>query len=145
MAVLPTPGSPISTGLFFVRRLSTCITRSISRWRPITGSSFFSRASCVRLRPNWSRTSEPDGADSAEPPPGGRTARLLRAGVTREQLDDLLTHAGKVGAELDEHLGRDAFTFADEAEEDVLGPDVVVAELQRLAERELEHLLRAWA
>ena len=25
MAVLPTPGSPISTGLFFVRRVSTCM------------------------------------------------------------------------------------------------------------------------
>src|SRR2546429_9257007 len=28
--VLPTPGSPISTGLFFVRRDRICITRSIS-------------------------------------------------------------------------------------------------------------------
>ena len=41
---------------------------------------------------------------------------------------------GEVGAELHEHLRRDAFTLADEAEEDVLGPDVVVAELQRLAQ-----------
>src|SRR4029078_2949022 len=31
----------------------------------------------------------------------------------------------------------------DEAEQDVLGADVVVAEAQRLAQRELEHLLRA--
>ena len=31
MAVLPTPGSPMSTGLFLVRRESTCMTRSISR------------------------------------------------------------------------------------------------------------------
>ena len=38
-AVLPTPGSPISTGLFLVRRLSTCTTRRISASRPITGSS----------------------------------------------------------------------------------------------------------
>ena len=30
IAVLPTPGSPIRTGLFFVRRESTCITRRIS-------------------------------------------------------------------------------------------------------------------
>ena len=64
MAVLPTPGSPMSTGLFLVRRDSTCITRSISRSRPMTGSSFFSRASWVRLRPNWSSTSEPLGAAS---------------------------------------------------------------------------------
>jgi hypothetical protein len=64
MAVLPTPGSPMRTGLFLVRRDSTCITRSISRSRPMTGSSFFSRASTVRLRPNWSSTREPLGAAS---------------------------------------------------------------------------------
>ena len=39
MAVLPTPGSPMSTGLFLVRRLSTWITRRISSSRPMTGSS----------------------------------------------------------------------------------------------------------
>ena len=38
MAVLPTPGSPISTGLFFVRRDRIWITRSISRLRPMVGS-----------------------------------------------------------------------------------------------------------
>ncbi len=64
MAVLPTPGSPMSTGLFFVRRESTCMTRSISCSRPMTGSSFPSRASCVRFRPNWSSTMEPWGAGS---------------------------------------------------------------------------------
>ena len=46
MAVLPTPGSPISTGLFLVRRESTCMTRRISSSRPMTGSSFPFRA-CV--------------------------------------------------------------------------------------------------
>ena len=46
IAVLPTPGSPISTGLFFLRRDSTWMTRSISFSRPITGSSLPSRASC---------------------------------------------------------------------------------------------------
>jgi hypothetical protein len=59
IAVLPTPGSPISTGLFLVRRDSTCMTRSISFSRPITGSSLVSRASWVRFRPNWSSTIEP--------------------------------------------------------------------------------------
>ena len=51
MAVLPTPGSPISTGLFFVRRLSTWITRRISSSRPMTGSSLPSCAAAVRSRP----------------------------------------------------------------------------------------------
>ena len=38
IAVLPTPGSPISTGLFLVRRDSTWIARRISSSRPMTGS-----------------------------------------------------------------------------------------------------------
>jgi hypothetical protein len=50
MAVLPTPGSPISTGLFLVRRESTCTVRRISSSRPITGSSLPSRAASVRSR-----------------------------------------------------------------------------------------------
>ena len=39
-AVLPTPGSPISTGLFFVFLERILITFLISESRPITGSSF---------------------------------------------------------------------------------------------------------
>ena len=54
IAVLPTPGSPISTGLFFVRRESTWITRRISSSRPITGSSLPASAAAVRSRPNFS-------------------------------------------------------------------------------------------
>ena len=49
----------------------------------------------------------------------------------------------EIGAELHEDLRGDAFAFADQSEQDVLGADVVVTELQRLAQRELEHLLRA--
>ncbi len=48
IAVLPTPGSPISTGLFLVRRCSTWIARRISSSRPITGSSLPMRARSVR-------------------------------------------------------------------------------------------------
>ncbi len=39
MAVLPTPGSPMRTGLFFVLRDSIRMTRRISESLPITGSS----------------------------------------------------------------------------------------------------------
>ena len=39
MAVLPTPGSPMSTGLFLVRRHRTRMHRLISSSRPMTGSS----------------------------------------------------------------------------------------------------------
>ena len=58
-AVLPTPGSPMRTGLFFVRRESTCTTRRISESRPMTGSSAPSRASAVRSVPYCSSASEP--------------------------------------------------------------------------------------
>ena len=48
IAVLPTPGSPIRTGLFLVRRASTWMTRRISASRPTTGSSLPDRARSVR-------------------------------------------------------------------------------------------------
>ena len=48
MAVLPTPGSPISTGLFLVFLDSMRITFLISLSLPITGSSFCFLASSVR-------------------------------------------------------------------------------------------------
>ena len=61
IAVLPTPGSPIRTGLFLVRRESTCITRRTSSSRPITGSSLPCSAASVRSRPKrssaWYRSS----------------------------------------------------------------------------------------
>ena len=55
MADLPTPGSPISTGLFFLRRLSIWATRSISFSRPTTGSNFPSSAALVKSVPKLSR------------------------------------------------------------------------------------------
>jgi hypothetical protein len=55
MAVLPTPGSPMSTGLFLVRRDSTWMMRRISSSRPMTGSMRPRRASSVRSRPYFSR------------------------------------------------------------------------------------------
>ncbi len=50
MAVLPTPGSPISTGLFLVLRLNTSITRVISLSLPTTGSNVPSLAITVKSR-----------------------------------------------------------------------------------------------
>ena len=63
----------MSTGLFFVRRLSTVMTRSISFWRPMTGSSLPSRAAWVRLRPNWSSVllDEPELGASGAPAVAG--------------------------------------------------------------------------
>jgi hypothetical protein len=68
---------------------------------------------------------------------GQPAIRLLPA----DELDDLLPDPVQVGAQLDQHLGGHAVALTDEAEQDVLGADVVVAELQRLPQRQLEHLL----
>ena len=138
MAVLPTPGSPMSTGLFLVRRERTCMIRSISFSRPMTGSSLPSRASWVRLRPNWSRTGEPVGASEAAPPNAGPDRFFpLIAG---HQLDDLLADPTQVGPQAYEDLGSDALPLADHAEQHVLGTDVAVSELKGLAQRQLEDL-----
>ena len=56
MALFPTPGSPINTGLFFLRRQRISVTRCISRSRPTTGSSFPSEAAFVRSVPKLSST-----------------------------------------------------------------------------------------
>ncbi len=47
----------------------------------------------------------------------------------------------QIGAQFDEHLGGDALALADQPEEDVFGADVVVTELKRFPQRQLEHLL----
>ncbi len=69
--------------------------------------------------------------------------RLLASLEARQQLQHLRTDAVEVGAQLDEHLGRDSLAFSDQPEKDVLGPDVGVVDLQRLAQRQLQHLLGA--
>ncbi len=93
MAVLPTPGSPSTTGLFFVLRLRIWINRWISRVLPITGSSLFMAARSVRSMPNDSRNESfflscvavkpkpwPDSCESSGPPPPPRSAcRLWRS------------------------------------------------------------------
>mmetsp|Transcript_59253 Transcript_59253/g.144867 ORF Transcript_59253/g.144867 Transcript_59253/m.144867 type:complete len:205 (-) Transcript_59253:1016-1630(-) len=56
-AVLPTPGSPISTGLFFVRRLKIWIVRRTSSSLPITGSNFPSAAFSVKSTPYFNKAS----------------------------------------------------------------------------------------
>ncbi|GAA3298692.1 hypothetical protein GCM10020295_34910 [Streptomyces cinereospinus] len=73
----------------------------------------------------------------------GRTAGGggLLALVTGEQLDHLLPHAVEISAQLDQDLGGDALALADQAEQDVLRADVVVAQLKGLAERQLQDLL----
>jgi 3-methylfumaryl-CoA hydratase len=76
----------------------------------------------------------------AEARPGGQGRRLL-ALVFVQHLDDLLAHQVQVRAQRGQDLRRDPVALADQAEQEVLGADVVVTELLRLAQRQLEHLL----
>ena len=83
MAVLPTPGSPISTGLFLLRRCSTWMARRISSSRPITGSSLPWRARSVRSRVYFFRASRwlsPSALSMVWPP---RTALMAASMALR--------------------------------------------------------------
>ena len=65
----------------------------------------------------------------------------LLALVAREHLHDGLAHGGQVRAELGQDLGGHALALSQQAEQNVLGADVIVAQLEGLAQGELEHLL----
>ena len=73
--------------------------------------------------------------------------RALRAALppagAGEHADDLVANLLGVGVEVEQDPCGDALVLAHEPEQDVLGADVVVAERERFAQRELEHLLRA--
>ncbi len=78
-AVLPTPASPMRTGLFLVRRDRTWMTRRISSSRPMTGSSLPWRARAVRSRVYFSRTWYlPSGSGSVTRCEPRTAARALR-------------------------------------------------------------------
>ncbi len=95
------------------------------------GSSFPSRASSVRSRPNWSSVGvlrpRDDLAAAGEPPPKSSTT--------------CLPHLVQIGAQVLEHLGGDALALPDQAQQDVLGADVGVAQLARLVKGQLQHPL----
>src|SRR5262249_39029699 len=74
--------------------------------------------------------------------PPARPALLAPAGAG-EHADDLVADLLGIGVEVEQDPRGDALVLAHEPEQDVLGADVVVAEAQRFAERELEDLLRA--
>jgi hypothetical protein len=78
----------------------------------------------------------------------GARARALAGGAAGaapagagEHADDLVADLLGVRVEVEEDAGGDALVLAHEPEEDVLRPDVVVAEAQGLAQGELEDLL----
>src|SRR4029078_3910749 len=68
---------------------------------------------------------------------------LLPPAGAGQHADDLVANLLGVGVEVEQDARRDTLVLAHEAEQDVLGADVVVTEGQRLSQRELEHLLCA--
>ncbi len=74
----------------------------------------------------------------------GRTrGAALAACGPGQHPDHLVADLLRVRVEVEQDAGRDALVLAHEAEQDVLGADVVVPEAERLAEGELQNLLRA--
>jgi hypothetical protein len=76
---------------------------------------------------------------------GGLRLLLLGATGAGKKLDNGLTHLLEFGPELLQDLGGDTLPFPDETEQDVLGPDVVVAKLESLTQRQLQNLLGPWS
>ena len=78
----------------------------------------------------------------------GGSLRLLGrrdAGALAQDVDHLVTHLVQVHAQALEHAGGDPLALAHEAEQQVLGADVVVAQPARLVDGQLDHPLGARA
>ena len=117
------------------------MTRWISVSRPMTGSRRSSSAYLVRLRPNWSSTLELLRSLRLRPVPRRGGAPLGPAAGAGQHPHDFLARAVGVDVQVVEDTGRHTLALPHEAEEDVLGADVVVAQRQRFAQRQFEHLL----
>ena len=139
IAVLPTPASPNNTGLFFVRRQSTWMTRSISLCRPMTGSSSLFFASSVRSRPK----ARSAGVLTSFFETARRSRRFLlafrRSEIRIEFLQDFVARPLDIDFETLEHPRGDAFAFAQQAEQNVLGADVGMIERLRFLAGEREN------
>ena len=111
IAVLPTPGSPIRTGLFLVRRERTWMTRRISSSRPMTGIELADLRLGGQVAPVLLERAE--GVLRV-----GR-GDAMRAADLRDRLDQVLAIGKQIG---------DARPLLGQGEQDVLGRDVLVAE-----------------
>ena len=125
MAVLPTPGSPMSTGLFLVRRDSTWMTRRISSSRPMTGSSL------PRRRPRSGR-----GRTARAPGTSPRGSRSVTRWLPRTSFSAPSTASCVTPSERRRSPTRRRPAHR---EQQVLGREVVVAEVGALRVGRLEH------
>ena len=103
----------------------------------MTGSSWLLRAACVRSMPSWSTVGVRVAWRAPEPAAAAWGCASLRMRVVSARTRSRFT------PEAFEHAGGDAFALADEAEEQVLGADVVVAQPARFVDGELDDFLGA--
>ena len=127
MAVLPTPGSPMSTALFLVRRQSTCWTRSSSTC-----------AADERIELVLHRGL---GQVAAELGEQRRLLRPRRRRLLVQELDDVLADAREPHPLLVQDGRRDRPLLAQDAEQQVLGADVGVQQPVGFFGGELQHAL----
>ena len=114
--------------------------------RPITGSSSPCLASSVRSRPKASSAGVlllPAGPTG---PPCHRRGSPASGVVPRfdagaEEIEHLLADLFELEPEVHQHLGGDAVVLTKQAEQEVLGADVVVVEVAGLLDRVLDDLL----
>ena len=147
IAVLPTPASPTSSGLFLRRRHRIWITRSTSCSRPISGSILPSRASWFRFCVNWSSGEPLPSPSSFSASVAALPSRLRRLG--RVALLDA------VGDEVDDVEARHALLvqvvdgvrilLAEDRDQHVGAGDFLLAAAGRLHvhDRALDHALEA--
>ena len=131
MAVLPTPASPISTGLFLVRRERIWITRRISVVAPddrveLAFTSQLGQVARVFLQ----RAVAGFGLWVGDPLPA---ANLLNCFV-----DTLAGHAGAF-----QEAGRRGVALAEDRQEDVLGGDIFVFQAVGFFVRQVDNPLDA--
>ena len=121
------------------------MTRSISFSRPMTGSSLPCRASSVRSRPKLSRAGVLLLLRLAATAAAAGRARPLRSllQAVAEQVEHFFADVFELQAEVHQDLGGDAFLLAQQAEQQVLGADVVVVEVAGLFHRVFDDLLGA--
>ena len=142
MAVLPTPASPTSSGLFLRRRQRICTTRSSSASRPMSGSILPSTASwfrfCVKL------SSAPpacaSGASVSASPSSREPGRLRRLGdAVRDVVHDVEARDALLVQEVD----RVRVLLAVDRHQHVGAGHLLLAGRLHVQDRALDHALEA--
>ncbi len=95
------------------------------------------------MRPNWSSSFEDFLLAGGSTAAASATGAALAAAGAGEHPDHLVADLLGVGVEVEQDPRRHALVLANQAQQDVLGADVVVAQRERLAQRQLEDLLGA--